>query len=140
MKLRTILAALMLSVLLTGAAIGPARAAGVDAVILEDPAQETQARALMREIRCLVCPGESIADSNAELAVDLRALVRSRMAAGESPDQIKTWLLERYGDAILLRPPLHGGTLLLWGAPLLFLLIGALAARRLFAASRPDAS
>src|SRR4028118_1014190 len=72
---------------------------------LPDPRQEARARALMEELRCLVCQGQSIADSDAEIAGDMRHLVRSRIAAGENPRQIRAWLVERYGDWISYRPP-----------------------------------
>ena len=92
---------------------------------LPDPAQEARAKALMEELRCLVCQGQSIADSNAELAGDMRALVRQRIAAGESPEQIRAWLIERYGDWVSYRPPVEPLTGPLWAAPLLLLICGA---------------
>ena len=99
---------------------------------LEDPAQEARAKALMNELRCLVCQGQSIADSDAELAGDMRALVRERIAAGESPDEIRDWLVRRYGDWVSYDPPLDAMTWPLWGMPAALLVIGAwLAASRL---------
>ena len=92
---------------------------------LPDPRQEAQAQALMEELRCLVCQGQSIADSNAELAGDMRALVRQRIAAGEKPESVRSWLVERYGNWVSYRPPLEPATWPLWGAPLLLLLAGA---------------
>ena len=92
---------------------------------LPDPAQEARAKALMEELRCLVCQGQSIADSNAELAGDMRALVRQRIAAGESPEQVRAWLVERYGDWVSYRPPVEPLTWPLWAAPILLLLGGA---------------
>jgi len=92
---------------------------------LPDPAQEARAKALMEELRCLVCQGQSIADSNAELAGDMRALVRQRIAAGESPRQVRAWLIERYGDWVSYRPPVEPLTWPLWAAPLLLLVGGA---------------
>jgi cytochrome c-type biogenesis protein CcmH len=86
---------------------------------------KAQAKALMEELRCLVCQGESIADSNAELAGDMRALVRQRIAAGEQPEQIRTWLIERYGDWVSYRPPVEPLTWPLWAAPLVLVLAGA---------------
>jgi cytochrome c-type biogenesis protein CcmH len=80
----------------------PARWANVQ---LPDPAKERQARTLMDSIRCLVCQGESIADSPAEMAGDMRSLVRERIQAGESPESIRQWLISRYGDQISLQPP-----------------------------------
>lgn len=99
---------------------------------LEDPRQEEQAKALMEELRCLVCQGQSIADSDAELAGDMRSLVRERIKAGESPSQVRAWLIERYGQWVSYKPGLSLGTLILWAAPLLLVLAGGmLAARRL---------
>ena len=99
---------------------------------LEDPKQEAQAKALMAELRCLVCQGQSIADSDAELAGDMRSLVRERIKAGESPDEVRSWLVERYGEWVSYKPGLSPETLFLWAAPLLLVLGGGLlAARRL---------
>ncbi|WP_294171474.1 cytochrome c-type biogenesis protein [uncultured Sphingomonas sp.] len=99
---------------------------------LTDPEQEARAKALMEELRCLVCQGQSIADSDAELAGDMRSLVRERIAAGESPEQVRSWLVERYGSWVSYAPVLGADTLLLYAAPLLLLLLGGLlAARRL---------
>jgi cytochrome c-type biogenesis protein CcmH len=91
---------------------------------LPDPRQEAQAKALMEELRCLVCQGQSIADSNAELAGDMRAMVRQRIAAGEKPEAVRAWLIERYGDWVSYRPPVEPMTWPLWAAPLLLLLAG----------------
>ena len=96
---------------------------------LPDSRQEAQAQALMLEIRCLVCQGQSIADSDAELASDMRDLVRRRIAAGESPAAIRAWLIERYGAWITYRPPAEPLTWPLWLAPLVLLGAGALLAR-----------
>jgi len=89
-----------------------------------DPAMETRARALQRQFRCLVCQGESIDESRAELAGDLRHLVRQQMAEGKSDDQIKTYLVARYGNFILMQPPMEPNTYVLWLAPFA-VLIGA---------------
>jgi cytochrome c-type biogenesis protein CcmH len=97
---------------------------------LPDARQEAKARALMEELRCLVCQGQSIADSDAEIAGDMRHLVRSRIAAGEKPRQIRAWLVERYGDWISYRPPAAPIGWPLWGAPLILLLVGALLIRK----------
>lgn len=91
---------------------------------LPDARQEARAKALMEELRCLVCQGQSIADSDAELAGDMRALVRQRIAAGESPEEVRTWLVERYGNWVSYRPPVEPVTWPLWAAPLLLLLAG----------------
>ena len=99
---------------------------------LSDPAQERAAKALMEEVRCLVCQGQSIADSDAELAGDMRSLVRERIAAGESPDAIRAWLITRYGDWVSYAPQPSGTTALLFAAPVLILLVGGLLASRRF--------
>ena len=91
---------------------------------LPDPRQEAQAKALMEELRCLVCQGQSIADSDAELAGDMRAMVRQRIAAGEKPEQVRRWLIQRYGNWVSYRPPVEPVTWPLWAAPVLLLLAG----------------
>ena len=96
---------------------------------LPDARQEAAAQALMEEIRCLVCQGQSIADSDAELASDMRDLVRRRIAAGESPAAIRDWLIQRYGTWITYRPPAEPLTWPLWVAPLVLLAAGVLLAR-----------
>jgi cytochrome c-type biogenesis protein CcmH len=101
--------------------------------IMTDPKLEARARALSAELRCMVCQNESIDESHADLARDLRLLVRERLQAGDSDDQIRAFLVRRYGDFILLKPPFKLETWLLWGAPFLVLLTGAciiLVARR----------
>ena len=98
---------------------------------LADPGKEAEAKRLMETLRCLVCQGQSIADSDADMAGDMRHLVRSRIAAGESPDQVRGWLIARYGSWVSYQPALSGSTLLLWLVPLVLLLGGgALALRR----------
>jgi cytochrome c-type biogenesis protein CcmH len=99
---------------------------------LPDPQQEARAQALMETLRCLVCQGQSIADSNAELAGDMRALVRQRIAAGEPPAAIRAWLVRRYGSWVSYDPPLDRTTWFLWAAPVIFVLIGAVIAARSF--------
>jgi cytochrome c-type biogenesis protein CcmH len=86
---------------------------------------EARARALQKQLRCLVCQGESLDESQAPLAADLRHLVRDHIAAGESDADIKRFLVERYGDFILMQPPVRTDTFLLWFGPALFLLFGA---------------
>ena len=86
----------------------------------------------MEEVRCLVCQGQSIADSDAELAGDMRSLVRERIAAGERPEAIRAWLISRYGDWVSYAPQPSGDTALLFAAPLLILLVGGLLASRRF--------
>jgi cytochrome c-type biogenesis protein CcmH len=105
-------------------AAGPALAVQPDE-ILKDPALEARARALSAELRCMVCQNQSIDDSDAPLARDLRLLVRERLAAGETDGAVKSFLVARYGDFVLLRPPLEWRTALLWSAPFLVLLAGA---------------
>ena len=99
---------------------------------LPDPRQEAVAKALMEELRCLVCQGQSIADSDAELAGDMRAMVRQRIAAGEKPEAVRAWLVDRYGDWVSYRPPVEPMTWPLWAAPLLLLGIGAFLLRHRF--------
>ena len=99
---------------------------------LDDPRQEEQAQTLMKELRCLVCQGQSIADSEAEMAADMRALVRERIARGEEPQEIRNYLVRRYGDWVTFSPPARGAHLILWAAPVLFLLLGAVLAMRQF--------
>ena len=91
---------------------------------LPDARQEARATALMEELRCLVCQGQSIADSDAEIAGDMRDLVRRRIAAGEPPEVIRAWLVERYGSWVSYKPTTSPRTWALWLAPLLFLAIG----------------
>jgi len=99
---------------------------------LPDAKQEAKAQKLMQEIRCLVCQGQSIADSDAELAGDMRDLVRRRIAAGEKPEHIRAWLIERYGDWISYRPSAKPIAWPLWAAPIILLIFGgAVAAGRL---------
>jgi cytochrome c-type biogenesis protein CcmH len=97
---------------------------------LADPRQERAAQALMVSIRCLVCQGQSIADSDAAMAGDMRALIRGRVAAGEAPPAIRAWLIERYGRWISYDPPLDAVTWPLWLAPLALVAIGGLVAAR----------
>jgi cytochrome c-type biogenesis protein CcmH len=90
---------------------------------LDDPALEARAREISRELRCQVCQNQSIDDSNAPLAADLRRLVRERLKSGDTDAQVVSYLTERYGDYVLLRPPMRGDTLLLWFGPALALAI-----------------
>ncbi|WP_375271034.1 cytochrome c-type biogenesis protein [Sphingomonas sp.] len=99
---------------------------------LRDPAQEAEARALMETLRCLVCQGQSIADSDADMAGDMRALVRQRIAGGERPDEVRAWLIARYGDYVTFDPPIGGTTWPLWFAPIALLGIGVMIARASF--------
>ena len=90
--------------------------------LLPDPILEARAREISAELRCLVCQNQSIDDSDAPLARDLRILVRQRLQAGDSNPEVRDYLVARYGDFILLRPPLRAGTLLLWVTPIVALL------------------
>ena len=96
---------------------------------LPDARKEAQAKTLMEEIRCLVCQGESIADSDADLAGDMRDMVRRRIDAGEKPAAIRSWLIQRYGAWITFRPPAEPLTWPLWLAPIVMLAGGAWLAR-----------
>lgn len=116
-------ALLLIAFLLTGFAM-PAFAVNPDEV-LSDPALETRARDLSTGLRCLVCRNQSIDDSNAELARDLRLLLRERLMAGDSDEEAIAYLVERYGNYILLQPPFNALTLLLWVSPIV-LFLGAL--------------
>ena len=124
--------------------LGAARHAPALAVqpdeILKDPALEARARALSQELRCMVCQNQSIDDSDAPLAKDLRVLVRERLTAGDSDSQVIEFLVARYGEFVLLKPRLSAHTLLLWLAPFAVLLIAAIgfiAARRRTACGGP---
>lgn len=94
--------------------------------MLADPALEARARAITREIRCLVCQNQSIDDSDAGLAKDLRVIVRERISAGDGDDEVRQYLVDRYGDFVLLDPPVKPVTYVLWFGPPLLLLAGAL--------------
>jgi cytochrome c-type biogenesis protein CcmH len=107
----------------------PARYANTQ---LDDPREEAKAKALMETLRCLVCQGQSIADSDADMAGDMRALVRERIAAGESPEAIRSWLIDRYGNWVSYKPPVEPMTWPLWAAPFLLIAAGAWIARGRF--------
>ena len=92
--------------------------------ILTDPAMEARARDISADLRCLVCQNQSIDDSDAPLARDLRVLVRERLLAGDTNDETVAYIVDRYGDYVLLKPPFNAETLLLWAAPLGALIIG----------------
>jgi cytochrome c-type biogenesis protein CcmH len=115
-------AALVFAVVLALAPL-PALAVQPDE-IMKDPLLEGRARALSSELRCMVCQNQSIDDSDAQLARDIRVLVRERLKAGDSNAQILDFLVQRYGAFILLKPPFEVGTLLLWGTPFLALILG----------------
>jgi cytochrome c-type biogenesis protein CcmH len=118
-----------LALLLVWCAIGSAWA--IDAEIaFKDPVQQERYERLNRELRCLVCQNQTIADSTAPLAADLRREVREMMQAGRSDAEIRQFMLERYGDFVLYRPRMSAANFLLWAAPALLLLIGGIAAVR----------
>ncbi len=115
-----------LGFLLLASLVAPAaQAATSPDEMLADPALEQRARALSKQLRCLVCQNQSIDDSNADLADDLRRLVRERLVAGDSDQQIIAFLTARYGDFVLLKPPVEPATWGLWFGPALLLVIGA---------------
>ncbi|HRJ68531.1 MAG TPA: cytochrome c-type biogenesis protein CcmH [Beijerinckiaceae bacterium] len=121
------LAAAMMIAVLSGPAFGLSPAER-----LPNPAQEQRAREIGAELRCLVCQNQSIDDSDAELAKDLRRLVRERISAGDSDRQVKDFLVARYGEFVLLRPVFSMKNLLLWTLPFLALIAGIFGVRRLF--------
>jgi cytochrome c-type biogenesis protein CcmH len=106
---------------------------------LADPVLESRAREISAGLRCLVCQNQSIDDSDAPLARDLRILVRERLQAGDSDAGVRDYLVARYGDFILLKPPFEAGTLLLWLTPILALGVGAFVAMRRFRREKPAA-
>ncbi|MBK7793146.1 MAG: cytochrome c-type biogenesis protein CcmH [Betaproteobacteria bacterium] len=115
----------------------PLPASAADAVPTEkDPVSAERAVKLGEKLRCLVCQNQTIGDSNAELAVDLRRQVREQIAAGKSDAEIVDYMVTRYGDFVLYQPPVKATTLLLWGGPALLLLLGAFAMFRIVQARR----
>jgi cytochrome c-type biogenesis protein CcmH len=137
--MKTVLAAI-LTCLLTFAFL-PAGAVQPDE-IMADQKLEARARALSAQLRCMVCQNESVDESGADLARDLRLLVRERLKAGDTDEQIRLFLVQRYGDFILLKPPVKPETWLLWSAPFLILLMGGIfilvARRRLSGQESPS--
>ncbi len=109
----------------------------IDETPLDDPQAEARAREIMKGVRCLVCQNQSIEDSNADLAKDLRQIVRERVAAGDGEEEVHAFLRARYGDWVLLKPPFKARTLPLWIGPFLILALGATG---LFIASRRRAA
>ena len=104
--------------------------------VLKDPVLEARARELSAELRCLVCQNQSIDESNAPLARDLRLLVRERLTAGDTDREIIDYIVARYGEFVLLRPPVGWHTLLLWLAPAIFLLLGLFLVRQVWQSRR----
>ncbi|MDP7123170.1 MAG: cytochrome c-type biogenesis protein CcmH [Alphaproteobacteria bacterium] len=132
-------AVIFLSVLVL--ASGTQRAGAVEpSEVLSDPALEERAREISQGLRCLVCQNQTIDDSNAGLAKDLRILVRERLMAGDSNQEVMAFITDRYGDFVLLKPPLKTGTLLLWFGPGAILLLGAGALARFYANRRRQES
>lgn len=141
--MRTVLIALLLTVL-----AGAAQA--IDTATIDDPALRARYVTLTEELRCLVCQNQTIADSNAELAVDLRTQVRDMLMAGQTDDEIRDYMTQRYGDFVLYKPPMRRRTIALWVGPAAGLLLGVLVLARVVrqnrgpggadAASRADAS
>jgi cytochrome c-type biogenesis protein CcmH len=121
-------AALLAAGLAAAFSAAPAFAISDPKEMLPDPKQEARAEYIGSQLRCLVCQNESIEDSGADLARDLRGIVRQRVAAGQSNQQIMDWMVSRYGEFVRLKPPLMASTMLLWATPFLGLLIGGLAA------------
>ncbi len=118
--------------LLLLALLVPAAATTITELEFDSPQQEQRYKSLIRELRCLVCQNQDLADSDADLAKDLRQEVYEMMRAGKSNDEIKAFLVARYGDFVLYRPPVQGNTLLLWIGPGLFLVVGLLGAWAFF--------
>ncbi len=126
MKVRALLLALTLA----------SAAAAIEPVVFEDPALEARYRDLLSELRCLVCQNQTLADSNAPLAMDLRAEVRKMLEQGASDREIVEFLTDRYGNFVLYRPPFDATTAALWIAPALFLLIGGFVGWRVLRGGR----
>ena len=116
--------AFVLAFAVFAAGLAPAWAVSPDE-ILDDPILEARARDLSRELRCLVCQNQDIDSSNADLARDLRVLVRERLVAGDSDGEVKAFLVARYGDFVLFEPPMKPATYVLWFGPALMVLLGA---------------
>jgi cytochrome c-type biogenesis protein CcmH len=110
-----------LAILLTG----PAFAVSNPVEMLTDPAAEARARDIGHQLRCMVCQNESVEESEADLARDFRRVIRERVSAGQSDQQVMDWMVARYGDFIRLRPPFSALTVLLWGAPVVAVGVGA---------------
>jgi cytochrome c-type biogenesis protein CcmH len=115
--------------MLLATSAAPAHAVTPDEM-LRDPVLEERARILSRDLRCVVCQNQSIDDSNAPLAHDLRVLLRERLTAGDSDNQAVDYIVARYGNFVLLKPPIQTNTILLWIGPLLFLLLALVGANR----------
>jgi cytochrome c-type biogenesis protein CcmH len=128
--IRACLAALLLAVSTPAFAVQPDE-------VLRDPAMEARAREISKELRCLVCQNQSIDDSNAPLARDLRVLVRQRLVAGDGDGEVLDYVKARYGDYVLLRPPFQASTYVLWLGPIAVLLLGGIGAALFLRGRRP---
>ena len=115
-------------------------AAALEPVDYRSPAEEQRFKALTMELRCVMCQNQSIADSNAPIAHDLRREVLALMREGRSDDEIKQYLVERYTDFVLYEPPMRGGNWLLWVGPFLILLAGGVAVIRIIRRKQPAAA
>jgi cytochrome c-type biogenesis protein CcmH len=122
------LSLLLVAGLLFGA---PPLRAAIEAYQFDDPVKEARYKHLIDKLRCLVCQNQNLADSNAELAQDLRQQTYEMVAQGKSEQEVIAFMVQRYGDFVLYRPPLKGSTLLLWGGPFLILAIGLLVVLRI---------
>jgi cytochrome c-type biogenesis protein CcmH len=122
--------AAMLLIVMPAVAQSPLSPAALADTQLPDPRQEADAMALMYTLRCLVCQGQSIADSEVDMAGDMRALVRQRIAAGEPPEKVRAWLIERYGSYVTYDPPFGWTTAPLWLMPIALLALGGWVAMR----------
>ena len=120
----TLAAALSAAILCMGAAMGTAPAADDPLARLPDPVKEARARHLFQQLRCVVCQNESIDDSQADIAADLRRIVRTQIAAGRTDAQVRDFLVQRYGEFILLKPTLTPGNAALWLTPFLLIAVG----------------
>lgn len=130
---------LILLVLLCCLPVAPMLAqADYSSTELPDPRQEKQAKELMETIRCVVCQGQSIADSNAGIAADMRMIIRERIAAGEKPEAIRTWLISRYGDWVSFQPTFSPASAPLWIVPMLALIGGYMLMRSRIKRRRKD--
>ncbi|MFV0642990.1 MAG: cytochrome c-type biogenesis protein [Sphingomonadaceae bacterium] len=138
---------MLLPVMVLLACFGPIEIAAQDALPpapyaykqLDDPEQEAQAQALMETLRCLTCQGQSIADSDASMAGDMRNQVRLKIAAGEDPEEVRSWLMARYGDYISYAPQISETTWPLFAVPLLLIVVAALVLWRRMGSSRRSA-
>lgn len=126
--MRRLLLALALIAATPAALIVPAApaAAVMPDEMLADPAQEQRARAISKDLRCVVCQNQSIDDSDAPLAKDLRLLVREQITLGKSDAEVRDYVVARYGNFVLLKPPVEGDTLLLWAGPFAVLILGGI--------------